>query len=64
MSYTQQEALHDWQSEVEKAINERDGEKLYKLAQLADDEEVADDLLRLVRKWDGEDWSYDSSINN
>lgn len=64
MSYTQQESLHDWQSEVEKAMNERDGEKLYKLAQLADDEEVADDLLRLVRKWDGEDWSYDSSINN
>ena len=67
MSYSITFAKHERQADIHQAIEERDGEKLYQFAVLEAEEgnhEYADELVKLVKKWDKEDWSYDEANNN
>lgn len=59
--------MNDRHIDIHNALEERDGEKLYRLAKLEaqeGNEEVADDLYKTVRKWNREDWAYDEANDN
>lgn len=66
MSYTTHDAVNDWHDSVETAIAKRDGDALYKLAQMIDEEE-AQPLLAIIARWnkeDDDDWAYDRAVDN
>lgn len=67
MSYSIYEASAEQQQAIVAAINSRDSEALYQLAQIVKeqgDDEQAEDLLTEARKIEKEDWAYDNAIGN
>lgn len=67
MSYSTKEARMELQDAVEQAIHHRDVEVMIALARRYKnmrDDEYADELRSLARKWEQEDWAYDESIDN
>jgi len=63
MSYTKEDATIDWLDEVQTALAKRDGDHLYRLAEMVDEED-AQPLLATIKRWNAEDWAYDESIGN
>ncbi len=67
MSYSEQEARWERQEEITTAIDQRDSERLYQLADLEAEEgndEVAEELKKIAKNIDREDWAYDNAIGN
>lgn len=67
MSHSPKQAIDDREQEVFEALNSKDSEAIYHLADLFKEEgedERAEELLKIARRWNDEDWSYDESINN
>lgn len=67
MSYSIREAGAEQQQAIVAAINSRDSEALYNLAQIVKeqgDDEQAEVLLTEAKKIDREDWAYDNAIGN
>ena len=67
MSYSESEARWEREEEISTAIEQRDSERLYELAGLEQEEgndETAEELRRLAKAIDKEDWAYDNAISN
>ena len=70
MSYSTTQAVDERRTEVYTAIKEEDAEKLYHLAAQFKEEgeegedEIADELRKIARRIEREEWSYDEANNN
>ena len=67
MSTSPQTSKTERNTEIYKALNTRDSEALYTLASLEKEEgndEEAEKLIKIARKIDDEDQSYDASVGN
>lgn len=67
MSYTHQEAKHEQDEAIFNALDTRDSEACYQLAeQLKEqgEDENAEDLLKNARRFDDEDGAYDQANAN
>lgn len=59
--------LHDRARDVRSAYDSRDVEELFRLANLESkdgNDEYAETLKQIAKRFDREDWAYDESINN
>lgn len=67
MSYSTAEAGAELDQMIVAAINSRDSEKLFQLAQVVKeqgDDENAEALLTEAKRIEKEEWSYDNAIGN
>jgi hypothetical protein len=67
MSYSIQEAIEEQNAAIDQALQSRDSEALYQLADIVKEQgedELAEELTAAARRIDREDWSYDVSVNN
>lgn len=60
------EEVAQWESQIAEAVKRDDDEGLYRLAGIIQtfDEEWADDVKKLARQADKNNWAYDNSIGN
>lgn len=67
MSYSPRQAVDERRAEVYTATKEEDAEKLYHLAaqfKEEGDDELAEDLYKIARRIERDEWSYDEANNN
>ena len=67
MSTSKEDAKIEREYEIDEALNTRDSEGAYQLAnQLKEegDDELAEKLQTLAKKWDGENDAYDNERDN
>ena len=67
MSHNITDAIIDQNSRIDLALETRDAEALYQLAEEVKEQgedELAETLLASAKRIENEDWSYDESIGN
>ncbi len=67
MSISIAQIVGERSQEIMDAVEERDAEKLYRLASLESkdgNDESAQTLMDTIKQWNKEDWSYDEANNN